>query len=336
MSSPQLERLRKLAAIRHAPPESPTIPPDLWLPGFDRPVIKHATIEHSAFQRCLSEIAALHQRYVERGKGRCAAIVGQSGSGKSELIRRYCELFPVEVRDSFDKMPVLVVQTPAKPSLKNLSEAFIRAFGIPGVMHATETRITTRILQLLNDHDVQLIAIDEFQHFVDHSPSATKEVTDWIKALATACQRPIVVVGLPRCLQIIRRNVQMRRRFSRILTLTPFTAETTEGWQEFRAVLRDLHRRTPVKALPFHEPGTAKRFLAASEGLMDYLIRIVETAVEIAVAKRKSIDLLTLAAAFESEIWPGCPKKLNPFLAEGDLRSLSKPGEPFELWDTYQ
>lgn len=336
MNSSQLELLKKLASIRHQPPASPSVPSDLWLPGFDRAVLAPAIIEHSAFQKCLSEIAALHKQYFERGKGRCAAIVGQSGSGKSELIRRYCEYFPVEERDGFDKMPVLVVQTPAKPTLKNLSEAFIRAFGIPTVLHATETRITTRILQLLDDHEVQLIAIDEFQHFVDHSPAATKEVTDWIKALGTACGRPIVVLGLPRCLQIIRRNVQMRRRFSRILTVTPFSADSAEAWQEFRAVLRDLHRRTPVKALPFHEPGTAKRFLAASEGLMDYLIRIIETAVEIAVAKRKPVDLLTLAAAFESEIWPGCPKKLNPFLAEGDLRSLRKGGEPFELWDTYQ
>jgi hypothetical protein len=88
--------------------------------------------------------------------------------------------------------------------------------------------------------------------------------------------------------------------------------------------------------MPFHEPDTARRFLAASEGLLDYLIQIVEAAIEIAMAKQKPIDLLTLAAAFESEIWPGCPNKLNPFLAEGELRSLRGGGEPFELWDTYQ
>jgi energy-coupling factor transporter ATP-binding protein EcfA2 len=331
-----LEFLKKLASLRFRPASSASVASDLLRPGFTRPIIEHATIEHSAFQRCASEIAAIHEQYLERGKGRCAAIVGQSGSGKSELIRQYCEWFPIEQRDGFDKIPVLVVQTPAKPSLKNFSEAFIHAFGIPTAGHATETKITKRLLQLFDDHEVQLIAIDEFQHFVDHSPSATKEVTDWLKALANACKRPIVVLGLPRSLQIIRRNVQMRRRFSRILTLTPFTADTTEAWQEFRAVLREIHRRTPVEALPFHEPDTARRFLAASEGLMDYLIRIVETSVEIAAAKRKPIDLLTLAAAFESEIWPGCPTKRNPFLAEDALHSLRGAGEPFELWDTYQ
>jgi type II secretory pathway predicted ATPase ExeA len=332
----KLEFLEKLALIRFAPGAAQTNAGDLLRPGFNCPILEHKTIEHSAFQKCISEIASLHAQFLKRGKGKCAAIVGQSGSGKSELIRRYCELFPVVERDGFDKIPVLVVQTPAKPSLKNLSEAFVQAFGIPSAAQATETRITRKIRQLLKDHEVQLIAIDEFQHFVDHSPSAMKEVTDWLKSLNNACPRPIVVFGLPRCLRIIRKNVQMRRRFSRIWTLTPFTADSTESWQEFRAVLRDIHRRTPIKAMPFHEPDTARRFLAASEGLMDYLIQIVEAAIEIAMAKQKPIDLLTLAAAFESEIWPGCPNKLNPFLAEGELRSLRGGGEPFELWDTYR
>jgi len=290
-------------------------------------------IEHSSFLNAAARIADAHLKFINRKCGACMHVIGQSGAGKSILIAWYLARNPVEHRSDFDLIPVLVVQTPSKPSVKNLAEAMLRALGAPGVHIGTENQKTNRILELLVSHGVELIFIDEFQHFVDHRSAATLEVTDWLKALVDATNRAVVLVGLPRSAIIVRQNEQLRRRFSRRCVLHPFSADTEDSWLEFRAVLRELHRRTPVPADDFHEPDMARRFLNASEGLISYLVTIASGAIDIASRTSQKIDKLVLAAAFEEEVWPGVPDDLNPFIADGELRPLRRGGEPFELWD---
>lgn len=295
--------------------------------------LPRTAIEHASFRQCAAEMAASHLQYLKEGRGSNNVIIGQSGSGKSKLLEWYCERNPIVSRPDFDRIPVLIVQTPAKPSTKNLAEAFLGALDARTGGVQTETKLTGRILDLLDQHEVEFIAIDEVQHFLDHNPAAISGVTDWLKRLCDDSKRPITLAGLPRSLRLIRKNNQMRRRFSRLSIMKPFNARTPQVWREFRAVLRELHRRTPMEAVPFHEPDLARRFLGASEGLMDYLIRIVNGAIAISAAQRRPIDTELLALAFKYEIWPQCPSSLNPFLADGELRSLRGNDEPFQLWD---
>jgi type II secretory pathway predicted ATPase ExeA len=292
-------------------------------------------IEHSSFLNAAARIAAAHLKFVRRKRGECMYVIGESGAGKTSLISWYLARNPIEPRSDFDQFPVLVVQTPSKPTIKNLAEAVLRALGAP-MIRETETEKTNRILELLVRHGVELIFIDEFQHFVDRRSAATLEVTDWLKALVDASKRAVVLVGLPRSEIIVRQNEQLRRRFAKRCELLPFSNSTESSWLEFRAVLRELHRRSPVPAEDFHEPDLARRFMNASEGLISYLVTIVSGAIDIASRTNRRIDREILAAAFEEEVWPGVPDDLNPFLADGDLRPLRGGGEPFELWGTRQ
>ena len=292
-------------------------------------------IEHSSFLNAAARIADAHMKFVRRKRGGCMYVIGESGAGKTSLISWYLARNPIEPRSDFDQFPVLVVQTPSKPTIKNLAEAVLRALGAP-MIRETEAEKTNRILELLVRHGVELIFIDEFQHFVDRRSAATLEVTDWLKALVDASKRAVVLVGLPRSEIIVRQNEQLRRRFAKRCELLPFSNNTENAWLEFRAVLRELHRRSPVPAENFHESDLARRFMNASEGLISYLVSIVSGAIDIASRTNRRIDREILAAAFEEEVWPGVPDDLNPFLADGELRPLRGGGEPFELWGTRQ
>jgi type II secretory pathway predicted ATPase ExeA len=293
-------------------------------------------IEHSSFLNAAARIADAHLRFVSRKRGGCMYLIGESGAGKSSVIAWYLARNPIELRTDFDQIPVLVVQTPSKPTVKNFAEAVLRALGAPGVHKGTENEKTNRILDLLVSHGVELIFIDEFQHFVDHRSAATLEVTDWLKALVDASKRAVVLVGLPRSEKIVRQNEQLRRRFAKRCELLPFDDNTERSWLEFRSVLRELHRRSPVAAEEFFEPDLARRFLNASEGLMSYLVAIVSGAIDIASRTNRTLDREILAAAFEEEVWPGVPDDLNPFVADGELRPLRGRGEPFELCGSKQ
>lgn len=127
----------------------------------------------------------------------------------------------------------------------------------------------------------------------------------------------------------------MGRRYSRRCVLRPFSANTEESWLEFRSVLRELHRRCPIKATAFHDPDIARRFLFATEGLVDYVVRLINGGISLAQLAQRDLDRDILAKAFVEQIWHRAPDDLNPFIAEGDLRSLRERGEPFASWDSY-
>jgi hypothetical protein len=295
-----------------------------------------APIEHSCFLEAASRISDAHLRFGECGEGLKMLITGQSGSGKSSLIEWYVTRNPVEPRPDYDQIPVLSVVTPSNPSVNNLVQAILRSLGAPRLSRESEDEKKDRILDLLKLHGVELIFVDEFQHFLDYKSKATLRVTDTLKELFEAYKCAVVLVGLPRSDLIVRQNEQMHRRFARRFELKPFDAKDQASWLEFRAVLRELHRRTPMPAENFHDTEIARRFFFASEGLISYVVSIIDTAIATARRDQCSIDIKVLAAAFEEAVWPGVSDDLNPFLVTGKLRSFREPGEPFAKWDSYK
>jgi type II secretory pathway predicted ATPase ExeA len=308
----------------------PTTPATVPAPYDRTPIV------HSSFRRVLESMARLHSRHRHTGVGGGMLVTGQSGSGKSLVRKCYAKHFPPIRTAERDLMPVLQAVTPSKPTVKNLVIELLRQIGDPVYANSgPESAKTTRLLQFLRDHRTEIILIDEFNHFPDHANRAALEVTDWLKNLHDACGLPIVLFGLPRSAVIVRQNNQMRRRFARTVSTTPFSADTKPDWLEFLSVLSTLHDRSPVGTVAFHEPDMATRFFFASAGLMDFLVRIVSGAIEKSRASGASITQETLAQAFRDEVWSAAPDDLNPFIAPvNDLRPLTASGEPFEQWDT--
>jgi hypothetical protein len=76
----------------------------------------------------------------------------------------------------------------------------------------------------------------------------------------------------------------------------------------------------------------AKRFLFASYGLIDFIVKVMDGAIEIAVHRNlESIEMHTLAMSFNESVWHECPPELNPFNTGTKLRHLTKSQEPFEF-----
>ena len=75
----------------------------------------------------------------------------------------------------------------------------------------------------------------------------------------------------------------------------------------------------------------AKRFYFATYGLIDYIGKIVDGAVLLALLENSpTIKEKHYADAFKEEVWRDVPEKLNPFSSNSKLRPLVKVGEPFE------
>lgn len=297
--------------------------------------IRGTIVEHPAFCVALKKVTHLHLRGLQANVPSGLLITGQTGSGKTTLVEFYRDHFPRREEDDRTVIPVLLVTTPESPSVKTLAEAILIALGDPAAGKGTTEEKTRRIIRYLRECRVELIIVDEFQHFHDSNLKAqARKVTDWLKNLFNIAAIPVVLVGLPRSVMVVRMNPQLKRRFSAPFYLKPFGFETKKEQIEFRGVLQAIQKLLPLPSIPLHENNMARSFYFASQGLFDYVARLVERAV--LLAGEQDSQMLTLshyASSFQEEVWRDVPKRLNPFAPKAILRPLVKLGEPFEMWD---
>lgn len=315
---------------------SATAPAYPLLAGF---TLRHTVIEHQIFQEAIREIARIHQRGLSSNSWEGLLLIAQTGTGKSTLLKYYAEQFPRYEGDSGVEIPVLYVSTPESPSVRDLAEAVLDAFGDPAADRGTTRAKTRRIIHFIKRCGVELLLIDEFQHFADGSIKEAKRVSDWLKLLMDAIKRPVVLAGLPRSMAVVNRNPQLRRRLGAPYYMRPFAYQRPEQRIVFRAVLKKIHGLIPAQCEcpPLHSVDLTQRFYYASLGLLDYVIKVVETAVSKTAQRHGGkVTLPALAEAFEESVWRFAPTDLNPFSPEPILRPLRQRGEPFEVWDSIE
>lgn len=294
--------------------------------------IRYRIISYPRFKEALELITRLHVRSLNTDHHGGLLITGLSGAGKSTIRNEYEGRYPRKDLGEVTVIPVLTVDTPAGPTVKNLAESILVALGDPMSHQGSAEHKTHRIYYFLRLCKVELLLIDEFQHFVEHAKrNETLRVTDWLKNLINQARIPVVLFGLPKSEEILRLNVQLARRFSARYYLRPFNIENEEDIVEYRGVLKVIEKELPLPSVTLSTSAMAKRFYFATYGLIDYIGKIVDGALLLALLEKSAIVTEKhYAEAFKEEVWRDVPDKLNPFTSKGSLRPLTKTNEPFE------
>ncbi len=296
--------------------------------------IRNEIIEYPAYQDAMRRIERLHRRASETGHPGGLLITGLSGSGKSTIKREYAYRFPVVDDGNITRTPVLIVETPPAPTVKNFAESILIALSDPLSHKGSAEQKIQRIYDLIPRCGVKLLIVDEFNHFVEHGRrNEVRRVSDLLKSLLNNAGIPMVLLGLPECELVLKLNPQLARRFSARYYLRPFGFDSDEEITEFRGVLDAVQYSLPMPSVCWSslQTGMARRFHYATFGLIDYICKIADGAVELArELGRSEIDESVLAGAFVEEVWRDVPSQLNPFSSSDPmLRPLVKPGEPF-------
>lgn len=297
--------------------------------------LRKEIIEHPRFTFAISEMARLHQRGLEAGDSQGMLLVAQTGSGKSTAFEYYEQLFPRRETERVTEIPVLRVSTPESPTVKMLGEAILFAMQDPAASKGTSTVKTNRIIYLFKECKVELLLIDEFQHFFDGRHVAeSKRVSDWLKNLITSVNIPVVLAGLPRAISVVNNNPQLRRRFGAPHYMKPFGFTTEQEQLEFRGVLKGIYSSLPCSCVKLHDANIARCFFYATHGLFDYIVKIVDDAVSRGgTGPDDQVTKADLAEAFKRSVWMDAPDELNPFSGMKAFRSLTRPMEPFDILD---
>jgi hypothetical protein len=278
-------------------------------------------VRYPRFQAAVDRIQACFDSYGRTAEPDCCPIIGESGGGKTTIISYFASLYPRKDHKWGTEVPVLLAKVPSRPTVKSLAETLLYALGDAMWSRGNTVSKSIRLRELFRGCRVRLLALDEFQHFVDvRRADIPNEVADWLKEQVEEAKLPIVVLGLQRCLEVLKQNEQLRRRFGTTVRIGAFRWDVKEDRTAYRAFLRAVQAHLPEYAMPsMSDVEMAFRMHYGSHGLIGYTMKIIRGAARIAErGPSREITLQTLSQSFSEHVWSEHFGSPNPFLEEFD------------------
>lgn len=291
-------------------------------------MIESVFIKYPHLKRLYVKIDFCRQFSKRAAEPECMLIAGTQGAGKTTLIEWYAGDSPAQQLPEKRITPVLVVNVPSPATVKGLGSAMLDALGDPAADKGAVSSITLRLKAYIKGCKVELIILDEFQHFDDRqSKKVLKTISDWLKNLINETRVPIVLVGMPGCESVLENNgnAQLKRRFSAREEITGFPWDTPDHITEFRQLLKGLDDALPLlKDSHLADAETAFLIHSATGGVINYVMKLLRWAAVVALESgTEQIDHSLLAEAYEERLAQDFPKMPNPFISEVASRRLA-------------
>lgn len=204
-------------------------------------ILDEIVVHHQRFDELYQVI---HDSHVFR-KG--AAILGDTGAGKSTLFKTYESRYPKltkvktvnNLKIEYDTVPVLRVELDSNSKPQNVASKLLQKLGDPFYDKGTEKQLTARVKEHIRDAEVELLIIDELQHLIDtDTQRVIRKAADWLKQLLNDLNLPIIFGGIiEEAKRIFASNKQLDERFPYKPAFYGFKYHTEEQKKEFRGFL---------------------------------------------------------------------------------------------------
>ncbi len=284
-----------------------------------RKQIESIRVAYPRWQGIVEEIGRCQEWGPVAAEPPCLLVVGPTGAGKSTLVETYAQEHPAVLTESGITYPVVRATIPTPATIKALAMVLLAALGDPRATSGTVGAMTYRLTHYFRDCKVELLILDELQHFRDRDNRRVLEnASNWLKTLIKETGVACVLVGLQgEAEEVVRLNPQLARLFGAPHVLLPFAWEERrpETVREFVACLTLLEGALPLAERPdLSGLGMARRLHAASGGVMAYLMELLRGATYLALTEgRVTLDLDVLGRAFEQRLASLRRGTANPF-----------------------
>lgn len=301
------------------PPTTPeltfpdSIPDDLFASG--------SVIQHPRFRALHARISECLEATAEDGEPQCLCLIGETGVGKTTLVRSYAAAFPRHETPLGARTPILYLETPHPITVKGMTSALLNALGDPRAFKGTQPEMNARLQGFLADCGTRLVILDDFHHLIDKQTNhILRDVSEWLKVLIKNTGIVYLVVGIEGEVErILTANPQLSRLFVRErLRPFPWKPADPETVRDFARLISYVQATLAV-TLSEQEPlpVTLFRIHQATGGVMSHIMNLFRQAKRIQRRLGNGHQPLTLdilATAYEERLQPAMGRH-NPFWA---------------------
>lgn len=247
---------------------------DRWV-GFDQAGLALARLENLL-------------TYPARDRMPCLLIYGETGMGKTKIIRKFERAHPPKFCQvtGVDHRPVVVAQVPSEPIERDLYRELLSSMGAPALAGGTLAREKDVCRSLLRTVGAKMIILDEVNGMLAGTYRQQRIFLNAIRFLANDLRIPLVCAGTDLARQALLTDAQLAERFE-AFHLKPWKNDAV-----FAGLLKSLGH-----ILPLREPSdligaaTRARVHALTSGVTARIFRLIETAAEAAVhSGRERLD----------------------------------------------
>jgi GTPase SAR1 family protein len=209
-------------------------------------------------------------------------VIGLSGVGKTQMMKRYAELeqnkgyvYIDEEETEYDIRPVLYVNLPDPFTIMELYQSIVYSLGAPQLSgRPTIGEVKRQVFTLLEKQKVEMLILDEMDFILTSRFVTQKEAMSAIKHIANHGKVSVVCVGTPEIEELRKLDSQHFRRY-------PPTR--LDRFKECDDDFLDLLKSIEQQLSPPEEIGLGSKdsFLSkllhkASYGLVGYLTPIIQ------------------------------------------------------------
>ena len=281
-------------------------------------------IQTPAFLQTLAymeECLVLSQRQVEPS---CMMLTGETGTGKSTVMKEFERHYPKIEHDTFVEVPILRASVPLPVTISNMMTNLLASLRDPAADRGTQAQKATRLNKLLIGCKVRLIILDEFQHLIEgKSQHNNSNVSDWLKTLINETRIPVVLCGMPTAKDVLSCNPQLMRRFQYYVQFKPFSWVSDQ--HTFQNMLLKIDKELPFKASAGLANGDMPlRLMVASGGSISRLMKYIRGAAALALlSQKRCVQMEDFAEHYETH---SMEVGINPFTAgKRELERMANP-----------
>ena len=247
---------------------------DRWI-GFDQAGLALARLENLL-------------TYPPRDRMPCLLIYGDTGMGKTKIIRKFERAHPPKFCQvtGVDHRPIVVAQVPSEPIERDLYRELLSSMGAPAMSGGTLAREKDVCRSLLRTVGAKMIILDEVNGMLAGTYRQQRIFLNAIRFLANDLRIPLVCAGTDLARQALLTDAQLAERFE-AFHLKPWKNDAA-----FAGLLKSLGHILPLREpSDLTGPATRARVHALTSGVTARIFRLIETAAEAAVhSGRERLD----------------------------------------------
>lgn len=216
-------------------------------------------------------------------------LVAPSFNGKTSILDYFLKKHPpiVNAEAEATECPVIFIEAPSKPDIKDFYTQILRAIGAPFKFSGSTLERATQVKTLMTALKVRMLIIDEIHHVIAGGLLKQQEFRNAIKSLGNELKITIVAAGVEQAVNAFNTDPQMSSRFP-----PTFLPKWTQD-KEYGQVLATLEFRTPLrKPSNLKDTALARAILLRSEGTLGDICDLVKHAAIDAI--RKETEQITV------------------------------------------